>query len=470
MRKNANYNILPCALSTERKEKMGRLFGTDGARGVANQELTCELAFKIGQAAAFVLTEESHRKPKILIGKDTRISCDMLESALAAGLCSVGAKVVTLGVIPTPAVAYLTRKYDAEAGIMISASHNSAEYNGIKIFNANGYKLSDVIEERIEAIILDNSEEIDLPTGDDVGTVEHSETAVADYIEFVKSVIDCDLNGMRVAIDCANGASCKTAAKVISSLGGEPFVIHNHPNGTNINLHCGSTHMQDLCNYVKNVGVDIGLAFDGDADRMLASDENGNFVDGDKIMAICALELKKCGMLKNNTVVATVMSNLGFFNALKSNGIEYAQTKVGDRYVLENMLENGHCIGGEQSGHIIFLDYNTTGDGLMTAVRLVSALRDSGKKMSELAEIVNILPQVLVNAKIKNEYKSTYMNDPDIAAAIKDIEDKFAGNGRVLIRPSGTEPLVRVMIEGEDIDVLTNEANSLASLIESRLG
>lgn len=449
---------------------MGRLFGTDGVRGIANTELDATLAFKLGQAGAKVLTANCEGTPKILIGKDTRISGDMLETALASGFCSVGAKVYCVGVLPTPAIAYLVRKYNMDAGVVISASHNPMEYNGIKFFSKEGYKLSDSLENEIEEYILDGKELGELPTGDGVGTIRTVDTGAEDYVDYIYSTVKGDFKGMNIILDCANGASYKCAGMLFEKLGANVKLINNTPDGCNINRGCGSTHMEGLCRCVADGNYDIGLAFDGDADRMLASDENGNFVDGDKIMAICALELKKCGMLKNNTVVATVMSNLGFFNALKSNGIEYAQTKVGDRYVLENMLENGHCIGGEQSGHIIFLDYNTTGDGLMTAVRLVSALRDSGKKMSELAEIVNILPQVLVNAKIKNEYKSTYMNDPDIAAAIKDIEDKFAGNGRVLIRPSGTEPLVRVMIEGEDIDVLTNEANSLASLIESRLG
>lgn len=448
---------------------MGRLFGTDGARGVANQELTCELAFKIGQAAAFVLTEESHRKPKILIGKDTRISCDMLEAALAAGLCSVGAKVVTLGIIPTPAVAYLTRKYDAEAGIMISASHNSAEYNGIKIFNANGYKLSDAIEERIESIILDNSEKIDLPTGDDVGTVQHSETAVSDYIEFVKSIIDCDLQGIRVAIDCANGASCKTAAKVISALGGEPFVIHNHPNGTNINLHCGSTHMKDLCNYVKNVGVDIGLAFDGDADRLMVVDEKGNVIDGDKIMLICANYLKDLGLLRKNTLVITVMSNLGLVLKAKELGINTVQTSVGDRYVLEEMLRSGYNLGGEASGHIIFLNHNTTGDGLVSALNVLKILKLSGKKMSELAQIYETMPQCIINAKVSNKKKKDFDKDNVILDEIKNLEEEFDGKGRVLVRASGTEPCVRVMIEGENLDIITQKAQYLAAIIEARL-
>ena len=449
---------------------MGRLFGTDGARGVANQELTCELAFKIGQTAAFVLTEECHRKPKILIGKDTRISCDMLEAALSAGLCSVGAQVVTLGIIPTPAVAYLTRKYDAEAGIMISASHNSAEYNGIKIFNSNGYKLSDAIEERIESIILDNAEKIDLPTGDDVGTVKKCDTAIEDYTEFAKKVIDCDLKGMRIAIDCANGASYKTAAKVISGLGGEPFVIHNNPNGTNINLNCGSTHLKDISSYVKNADVDIGLAFDGDADRLMVIDELGNVIDGDKIMLICAEYLKNQGMLRKDTLVITVMSNLGLILKAKELGINTVQTSVGDRYVLEEMLKSGYSLGGEASGHIIFLNHNTTGDGLVSALNILKILKLSGKKMSELAQIYETMPQCIINAKVSNNKKKDYSKDEVILEEIENLEKEFDGKGRILVRASGTEPCVRVMIEGENQDIITQKAKYLATIIEARLG
>ena len=379
---------------------MGRLFGTDGVRGVANAELTCALSSDIGRAAAYVLTKETRHKPKILIGKDTRISGDMLESALTAGLCSVGASVVSLGVIPTPAVAYLTRKYNADAGIVISASHNSAEFNGIKIFNSNGYKLSDSLEDEIEKIINDGCREIDLPTGDAVGTVARCDTALADYIAYAKSTIDCDLNGMKIAMDCANGASYKSAVKVIVELGAEAFVIHNHPNGTNINLNCGSTHTGSFCEYVRNVGVDIGLSFDGDADRLMVVDELGNLIDGDKIMFICANYLKAHDLLVKNTLVTTIMTNLGLVLAAKEQGINIVQTRVGDRYVLEEMLKSGYVLGGEQSGHIIFLDHNTTGDGLISALQLLGILKHSGKKLSELAAAFTALPQVTVNAKV----------------------------------------------------------------------
>ncbi|MBE7009938.1 MAG: phosphoglucosamine mutase [Ruminococcaceae bacterium] len=449
---------------------MGRLFGTDGVRGIANAELTCELAMQIGKAAAYVLTKETHHKPKILIGKDSRISGDMLEAALTAGLCSVGASVVSLGIIPTPAVAYLTRKYEADAGIVISASHNSAEYNGIKIFNANGYKLSDAIEERIETIILDNSEPIDAPTGDAVGTLETCDTALADYIEFAKSTIDCDLSDMRIAIDCANGASYKSAVKVIVEMGAEAFVVHNHPNGTNINEKCGSTHTKSFQQYVKNIDVDLGLTFDGDADRVLAIDEKGNLIDGDKIMFICANFLKAKGLLVKDTLVTTVMTNLGLVLAAREKGINIVQTRVGDRYVLEEMLKSGYILGGEQSGHIIFLENNTTGDGLLSALQLLAILKKSGKKLSELAEVFQTLPQVTVNAKVQNSKKNSYTEDDVICAEIAQLEAELSGNGRVLIRPSGTEPCVRVMLEGPDLAVITQKANYLAKLIEARLG
>ncbi len=449
---------------------MGRLFGTDGVRGVANSELTAELAFKLGQAGAKVLTKNTDGAPKIIIGKDTRISGDMLEASLIAGFCSTGAVVYRAGVVPTPAIAYLIKKYKMDAGVVISASHNPMEYNGIKFFSNEGYKLSDAIENEIEEYILDGKEIGELPIAGEVGHVYEEEKAVDDYVEYIKSTVDGDFSGMKIAVDCANGASYKCAHRLFELLGAEVVFINDNPDGCNINADCGSTHLEGLCDFVKKGDFDIGLAFDGDADRLLAVDENGEVVDGDKIMAICAVELKKSNMLKKNTIVATVMSNLGFFNALDKCGINYEQTTVGDRYVLENMLANGYSIGGEQSGHIIFLDYNTTGDGLMTAVRLTSALRNSGKKLSDISSFVQILPQVLVNAKISNENKNSYMEDEAVANAINDINAKFAGNGRVLIRPSGTEPLVRVMLEGTDEDVLREEAESLARLMEQRLG
>lgn len=449
---------------------MGRLFGTDGVRGIANKELTAELAFELGRAGALVLTKHATDKPKILVGRDTRISGDMLEAGLTAGFCSVGAQVISIGVIPTPAIAYLTRKYKADAGVVISASHNSMEYNGIKFFSKDGYKLSDDIENEIEEYILDGKSIGELPVGAGVGKVTRVDTGRRDYVDFVKSTVDTSFAGLKIAIDCANGASSGCAKLAFKELGAEAVLINNVPNGININDNCGSTHMEGLQKFVVEQKCDFGLALDGDADRLLAVDENGEIIDGDKIMILCAKYLKSKGELAKNTVVATVMSNLGFFKTLDAEGISYEQTAVGDRYVLENMLANGYCIGGEQSGHIIFLDKNTTGDGLLTAVQLTSAYLASGKKMSEFASFIKIYPQVLVNAKIGNEYKKTYMDNVRIAAAIDKLEKKFDGAGRVLIRPSGTEPLVRVMIEGDDEEKLRTEATALAKLIEEELG
>ncbi len=451
---------------------MGRLFGTDGVRGVANTELTPELAFRIGQAGAYVLTgENGGAKPKILIGKDTRISGDMLESALAAGICSVGAEAVMAGVMPTPAIAYLVRTHGYDAGVVISASHNSFEHNGIKYFSNEGYKLSDAIEERIEGILLDGAEELKIPSHEGVGRVSRAENLVRDYIDFAKNTIDCRLDGLTIAIDCANGASSVTAQKALEELGAAVKVIHNKPDGVNINANCGSTHIESLMEFVKECGADAGLAFDGDADRVLAVDETGAFVDGDKIMAVCALDMKQRGLLPDNTVVATVMSNLGFFVMGEEQGLNIKRTKVGDRYVLEEMLKCGHKIGGEQSGHVILLEQNTTGDGLVTGLQLLSVIKRSGKKLSELASVMQVYPQVLVNATVKNENKKeeVYMQVPEIKAAIEAIEREFASSGRVLIRASGTEPLVRVMIEGKDVDLIQKRAEELAKLLEEKL-
>lgn len=449
---------------------MGKLFGTDGIRGIANKDLTAELAFKTGQCGAYVLTKHTAKRPRILIGKDTRQSGDMLEAALTAGLCSVGAKVIPLGIVPTPAVAYLTRLYKADAGVVISASHNPCEYNGIKFFNGDGYKLSDGIENEIEAYILGEKTIENLPTHGGVGYVSANHNAVEDYVSFACSTTDCRLDGMTIAVDCANGASYETAFKALNKLGANVEAIHNTPDGVNINHKCGSTSMESLQAYVTSIGADIGIAFDGDADRMLAVDEKGNLIDGDQIMAVCANFMREQGKLKQNTLVATVMSNLGLFIAGEKIGMNVLRTKVGDRYVLEEMLKNGYNIGGEQSGHIIFLDHNTTGDGLVSAIQFLSVLKKTGKKASEAVSIVNILPQVLVNATVKLENKEKYMENEEIASACKALEDEFEGEGRVLIRPSGTEPLVRVMIEGKDKEYITKKATELAKLIEKLLG
>ena len=451
--------------------EMGRMFGTDGVRGIANDELTPELALEIGKAGAYVLTGSSGKKPRILVGKDTRISGDILESALTAGLCSVGAEVVSAGVIPTPAIAYLVRECGFDAGVMISASHNPFEHNGIKFFSGDGYKLSDETENRIEDIILDGKEKVVRATHENIGHRTEDKSLVDKYIDFAVSVTDIRLDGLKIAIDCANGASSVTARRALEGLGAQVFVMCDKPDGININSGCGSTHIEGLQKFVKECGADAGLAFDGDADRVLAVDENGDLVDGDKIMAICALDMKDRGMLPDNTVVATVMSNLGFFKMGEEKGLKIKQTKVGDRYVLEEMLRCGHKIGGEQSGHVILLDNNTTGDGLVTGITLVSVIKRSGKALSELASVMRIYPQVLVNARVKNEFKSEdkYMAVPEIAAAIEKLRSEFADSGRVLIRPSGTEPLVRVMIEGSDEAAIKKQAEELAALMEEKL-
>lgn len=447
---------------------MGRLFGTDGVRGVANTELTGELAYQLGRAGAYVLTNERKHKPRILVALDTRISGDMLESALIAGICSVGAHAVIVGVIPTPAVAYLVRKYRLDAGVMISASHNPVEYNGIKFFDAQGYKLSDEMEDAIEEIIhaTDREERLPHPTGEAIGTKSIAEDALDEYIDFLCGTTAERFTTIKVALDCANGSAYKAAPIAFLNLGAKLCIIHNEPNGKNINKDCGSTHMDGLKELVRENEADIGFAFDGDADRCLAVDENGEMIDGDKILAICGYDMLEKGQLRNNTIVGTVMSNLGLSMMGKEKGITIEQTNVGDRYVLERMIAQDHNLGGEQSGHVIFLDYNTTGDGTLTAIQLLSVLKRSGKKASELAQIMEVMPQVLVNAKVHPAKKNRYAENEEITAAIQALEAKFAGEGRVLIRTSGTEPLVRVMIEGKDLAVMQQEAEALAALIE----
>ncbi len=449
---------------------MNKLFGTDGVRGIANKELTVDLAYRLGQAGAYVLTKEKSHKPTIIIGRDTRISGEMLTAAMIAGICSVGANCISIGVVPTPAVAYLTREYEADAGVVISASHNPVEYNGIKFFNSAGYKLSDALEEEIEALVQDACQDIVLPIGTEIGRVQYRTESIYDYIRYAKRQVDHRFDGLKVVIDCANGASYVSAPEALRELGAEVVIIHNEPDGTNINKACGSTHMEDLKAYVIQVGADIGFAFDGDADRCLAVDEHGRLVDGDQLMAICGNYMKNKGTLKKDTIVGTIMSNLGFTLMGQEQGIDIVQTQVGDRYVLERMLEEGYNIGGEQSGHIIFLDENTTGDGLLTALHILEVMKDTGEKLSELASVMNVLPQVLVNAKVATEKKYDYVNHPDIVEMIQVLENKFKGEGRVLIRPSGTEPLVRVMIEGKNKAQLQRDANYLARRIEEVLG
>ncbi len=445
---------------------MARLFGTDGVRGIANEELTPMLAMQLGQAGAYVLTREKEHKPTIMVGCDTRISGDMLANALMAGACSVGANCVYVGVLPTPAVAYLTQKYKVDAGVVISASHNPVEFNGIKFFDGNGYKLPDELEDEIEGLIKDGMPGIKFPTGTAVGKVKYRTDAREEYINHAIQAVPVDLSGMKIVVDCAEGASFYTSVEALKELGGSVVAIHNNPDGANINANCGSTHMEELQARVVFEKANLGLAFDGDADRLLAVDENGNVVDGDQIMAIVGNHMKSLGKLKKDTIVATVMSNLGFFLMGEKQGMTIEQTKVGDRYVLERMKEIGASLGGEQSGHIIFLDENTTGDGLLSALHLLEVMVDTGKSLSELADIMEVLPQALVNAKVANHKKEKYMEYPVIAEAIREIEQKFAGEGRVLIRPSGTEPLVRVMIEGKDRQVIRREAERLGSLIQ----
>lgn len=445
---------------------MERIFGTDGVRGLANRTLDCSLAYRLGQAGAYVLNRSKGERIKILIGRDTRISGDMLEAALIAGICSVGADVVSVGVIPTPAIAHLVRHYKMDAGVMISASHNSMEYNGIKFFDNNGYKLPDEVEDKIEQIIRDGSTHIEFPVGKHVGRRLYYKDAAKDYTEFLKGTIDTRLDGLKVALDCANGAAYAIAPSVFKELGAEIFVINDKPNGVNINDNCGSTHPQGLQQYVVDMGADVGLAFDGDADRLIAVDELGNMVDGDQIMTICGLDLKRRGMLNKDTVVATVMSNLGLDKALNRHECNVVKTKVGDRYVLESMLKEDYNFGGEQSGHIIFLDYNTTGDGSVTALQLVSIMKKRQKSLSSLASVMKRLPQVLVNVEVDDVTKHSYIDNANIQSAIKDIETKLDGNGRVLVRPSGTEPLIRIMIEGEDHEEIEEYANNLAVLFK----
>lgn len=448
---------------------MGRLFGTDGVRGVANRELTASLSYDIGKAAAFVLSK-GDKKPTFIIGKDTRISGDMIECALAAGVMSVGGKVIRLGVIPTPAVAYLVRKYKADAGVVISASHNSFEYNGIKIFNGDGYKLSDETEEKIEDIILAHEFYHPEFIGASLGTVKDSDTALEEYSEFLLSTFDQRLDGVKICLDTANGASYMTAKKVYEALGADVTVIANTPDGVNINYKCGSTHPEKLQKMVVETGSDIGFAFDGDADRLIVVDEKGRIIDGDRVLCICGSMLKEQGKLYDDKITATVMSNIGLHKYLAGKGISVDVTGVGDRYVLESMRETGSVLGGEQSGHMIFAEYSTTGDGVMSSLQFMKAYLASGKKLSELRDEIEIYPQALVNVRVQKEFKKESLRDPEVKARIAEVEKKVEGNGRVLIRPSGTEPLIRVMLEGENVEEIQGYAEYIAALILEKYG
>lgn len=450
---------------------MGRLFGTDGARGVAITELTCELAMKIGRAAAVVLTNRGTKKSKarILIGKDTRISSDILEAALIAGITSVGADVELLGVVPTPAVAYLVKYYEADAGVMISASHNSVEYNGIKLFSSTGFKLPDEVENEIEELVLDNHESIQLVNGKDVGRVRTLYGAISEYNEHIQSTVSGKFHGLLVAIDCANGSASATAEALFFKFGAECIYINNKPDGFNINEKCGSTHMEELIKVVKQRGCDVGFAFDGDADRCLAVDEKGNVIDGDKLIAILSRYMKEKGKLKNDTAVVTVMSNLGFHQFMKNNGIKTECTKVGDRYVLERMLEGGFNIGGEQSGHIIMLDHCTTGDGQLTAAQVLELLSKCKTPLSKLVEEIPDFPQLLINVKITEDKKGKWDKSAEILKVIEQAEITLGADGRILVRESGTEPLVRVMIEGKNNSDVTYWTERIAEEIRKQL-
>ncbi|OEG00235.1 phosphoglucosamine mutase [Vulcanibacillus modesticaldus] len=445
---------------------MGKYFGTDGVRGVANQGLTPELAYKLGRIGAYVLTKEM-KKPTIVIGRDTRISGEMLESAMIAGMLSIGANVLQLGIITTPGVAYLTRQLKADAGVMISASHNPVKDNGIKFFGADGFKLSDETENEIEMLLDKEIDKLPRPIGGEIGRLFERYDAKVQYISYLKSTINTDFKGLKIVLDTANGAAYEIAPTMFKELGATVVSLFNQPDGLNINDGCGSTHPEKLMNAVKEHQADIGLAYDGDADRLIAVDEKGKIIDGDYIMMICGKYLAEKGKLENNTIVSTVMSNIGFYKAVEENGLQSVQTKVGDRYVMEAMRKHGLNLGGEQSGHIIFLDYNTTGDGILSSIQLVNVMKEKGKSLSELASIMKKYPQVLENVRVTD--KSNFANNKAIEKAIKKVEDKLGNDGRVLVRPSGTEPLIRVMAEGPNEDLLKEYVKEIVEVVKNEL-
>ncbi len=448
---------------------MARMFGTDGVRGIANTELTCELAFRLGQASAAVLASDVHR-PTILVGRDTRISGEMLESALVAGICSVGARAVLIEIMPTPAIAYLTRYYEADAGAVISASHNTVEYNGIKFFDKNGYKLPDAIEDRIEELVVNGlPPETALPVGERVGRPVRQRNAARRYVDFVKETTNVRLDGLNVVLDCAQGASYEVAPMVFKELGAHVSCYYHEPDGANINDNCGSTHPERLCELVRELGADVGFAFDGDADRLMAVDERGQLINGDQVMALLAVPLKEQGRLRANTIVATVMSNMGLDIAMKKHGIKLEKTKVGDRYVLEKMLADGYSMGGEQSGHVILLDYNTTGDGLVTAVQVISAMVRQQVPLSKLAAVMQMMPQSQYAAQVDDSRKYDFDKSEKVKAMIAELESKYAGKGRLVVRASGTEPRVRGMIDGPDQREMDKDVYALSKLIEKEL-
>ncbi|ACA58917.1 phosphoglucosamine mutase [Candidatus Desulforudis audaxviator MP104C] len=441
---------------------MGALFGTDGVRGLANEELSPELAFKLGRAGAFVLQEETGARA-LVIGRDTRLSGDMLEAALVAGICSVGVDVIRVGVLPTPAIAYLSRAPEAGGGVVISASHNPYEDNGIKFFGANGYKLPDRLEDRIEHLVLTAGGALPTPSGIGVGRVREMPDAMERYVRFACGTGPSDLAGLKIVVDCANGAAYQVAPQVLGRLGASVVPLFDTPDGTNINAGCGSTHPHVLQQAVPAEGADLGLAFDGDADRLIAVDEHGRLVDGDHLLVICGRHMRRHGRLAGNTMVVTVMSNLGLHLALREAGIRVLQTKVGDRYVLEEMLRSGCCLGGEQSGHIIFTEYNTTGDGIITALQLLKVMRETGRPLSQLAAQMERLPQLLENVRVRD--RNAVMSSPALWEAIARYEHGLNGEGRILVRPSGTEPLVRVMAEARNETLLTKVVEELVRVV-----
>ena len=453
---------------------MRKYFGTDGIRRIANSELTPELVYRVAKAGAYVLSKHTDHTPTIFIGRDTRISGTLIEAAMTAGFLSYGANVKLLGVLPTPGVAYLTRRYKADASVVISASHNTFEFNGIKYFSNKGMKIPDTLEEEIEEVMDSGKLDALTAVSDKIGVSENREDLLEEYVYFFRKNFEEELENLdkanfTVAIDTANGATSVVADKVFTKLGINHYIINNHPNGININDNCGSTHIEGLQKFVVENKCNLGIAYDGDGDRCLTVDEKGNEIDGDKLLAIISNYMKEKGTLKNDTVVATVMSNLGLKKYAENNKLNFVQTKVGDRYVLEEMLKNGYNIGGEQSGHIIFLDYNPTGDGILTSLMLIRVMLEKQKSASELCNIIKMYPQVLVNAKVSSEKKNLYKEDSEIQGEIEKLEKEFSGNGRVLIRPSGTEPLIRVMIEGEDQNYIKEKAETLAKLIEKKL-
>lgn len=442
---------------------MGRLFGTDGVRGIANSELTPELTFRLGRTATYLFGQE-HEQPVVIIGRDTRASGQMLEASLAAGICSAGGQAVLVGIAPTPAVAYLTNRLKAQTGIVISASHNPFPDNGIKFFAQTGYKLPDAVEDRLEALVLADQDTLPRPTGAAVGKITYRPDLIQQYIDYAISTVSGDFSKLKFVVDCANGAAFEAAPSVYRRLGANVITLHDSPNGVNINQHCGSTHMESLQQAVIREKADLGIAHDGDADRCLFIDEKGQIVDGDQMMTICALDLLRRGKLRDNTLVATVMSNLGLHQAIKKAGGKVEVTAVGDRYVLEAMLANNYSLGGEQSGHIIFSEHSTTGDGIVTALQVLLAVAQSGKSLSELAAAMTRLPQLLVNVKVKT--KAGWQQNQDILQAIRSGENELGDYGRILVRPSGTEPLIRVMAEGPDQAQLHKIVNSIASVIQ----